>query len=391
MTTINDLPKPGTAQLTRSQTLTDWLKERIRTLGPISYADYMDAALYHPELGYYNAVEFNLGKKGDFTTAPETSPLFAACLAKQSEQVLRLIDTGDILELGAGSGRLAHDLLLELEKLNSLPAHYYILEISLSLREKQKQLLQAECPHLAKRVTWLDKPPANFKGVMIANEVLDALPIHRFQITETGIAEQCVDFADEQFCFINKELTNPQLAKHAINLQEQYQLPPGYTSEINLNALNLTEELSHSLRLGLILLIDYGYGQLEYYHPARDQGTLTCFYQHHHHNQPFYYPGLQDLTAHVDFTNIIDKAIDSGCDLAGYTSQAAFLLGCGLMDAVQIAEEGLSPADLFDLHQAVKILTMPTEMGDIIKVMGLSKGLDAALLGFQLQDRRRDL
>lgn len=391
MTTINDLPSPQPAQLTRSSRLTNWLRERITTHGAISFADYMEAALYHPELGYYNAPEFSLGKKGDFTTAPEMSPLFANCLAKQCEQIFSTIGHSEILELGAGSGQLAYDLLTALEKSDNLPSHYYIYEISLTLREKQKRLLQTKCPHLLNRITWLDHLPTHFKGVMIANEVLDALPVHRFQVTENEILEQGVTWANDQFQFISMPPTQPALSTHAAYLRNQYALPTGYTSEINLAALTLVDQLCHSLNQGLILLIDYGYGQAEYYHPARNQGTLTCFYQHHHHNQPFYYPGLQDLTAHVDFTNIIDKAADTGIDLAGFTSQAAFLLGCGLMEITQLAEQGASPADAFELHQAVKILTMPTEMGDIIKVMGLSKGIEIPLLGFQLQDRRRDL
>lgn len=391
MTTINDLPQPSPAQLTRSQALTNWLKERISREGSISFADYMEAALYHPELGYYNASEFNLGKKGDFTTAPEISPLFAICLAKQFEQVTQTLGPCDLLELGAGSGRLACDLLSALEKSNSLPRHYYILEISPALRKKQQDLLKTACPHLATRAIWLDQLPTDFKGVVIANEVLDALAVHRFQVTETDIAEQRVDVVNDQLCFIQAPMTNIDGIKLATHLRDQYQLPIGYTSEINLKAAMLTEQLVHSLSQGLILLIDYGYGQFEYYHHARNQGTLTCFYQHHHHDQPFFYPGLQDLTAHVDFTNIIDKAHDAGCDLAGFTSQAAFLLSLGLMDTVKEVEEGLDPVELFQLHQEVKVLTLPTEMGDIIKVMGLSKHLDIAPQGFQLQDRRRDL
>ncbi len=391
MTTINDLPKPSTAQLNRSLALIQKLKERISTEGPISFADYMGTALYHPELGYYNAPEFNLGKSGDFTTAPEISPLFAACLANQCAQILQETPSGDILELGAGSGRLAYDLLIALEKTGDLPHHYYILEISPTLRSQQKTFLLTHCPHLADRVSWIDTPPTHFKGVILANEVLDALPIHRVQMTETSATEQCIGLENDQLVLAYKDITTAGLLKQALHLKEQYQLPAGYTTEINLNALDLTQTLCHALTQGLILFIDYGYGQFEYYHPARAQGTLTCFYQHHHHDQPLCYPGLQDLTAHVDFTSIIDKASDSGCELAGYTSQAAFLLSAGLMDAVSRAEAGRDPAGLFALHQEVKLLTMPTEMGDIIKVMGLSKNISIDPIGFQLQDRRRDL
>lgn len=387
MTTTNDLPQPNAAQLARSDALFHLLQQRIKEQGPISFADFMEAALYHPALGYYNAPEFNLGKMGDFTTAPEISPLFAGCLARQCEQVLKYLQTGDILELGAGTGRLACDLLIALEKLDSLPAHYYIYEASVNLREKQKQFLQINCPQLFDRFIWLDALPQEFTGVIIANEVLDALPVHCFEVTPAGILERCVDIVDGQLSFISSPPTSNELSARVAALR----LPIGYTSEINLNAINYTEQLSHCLRRGLILLLDYGYGQHEYYHPERRNGTLTCFYQHHHHDHPFYYPGLQDITAHVDFTNIIDKAADTGCTLEGFTSQAAFLLSCGLMTLASDAEKGLSETELFELHQAIKLLTMPTEMGEVIKVMGLGKEIEIALIGFNLQDRRRDL
>lgn len=387
MTTINDLPTPTAAQLARSIALSNLLKQRIKEEGPLSFADFMEAALYHPALGYYNAPEFNLGKMGDFTTAPEISPLFAGCLARQCEQVLKHLQTGDLLELGAGTGRLACQLLLALEKLNCLPAHYYIYEVSVKLREKQKQFLQINCPQFLDRFIWLDTLPQDFTGVIVANEVLDALPVHCFEVTPAGILERCVDIVDGQLSFTLLPPTTNELAARAASLG----LAPGYASEINLNAISYTEQLSDCLRRGLILLLDYGYGQQEYYHPERQKGTLTCFYQHHHHDHPFYYPGLQDITAHVDFTSIIDKAADAGCTLEGFTSQAAFLLSCGLMTLASEAEKGLSDAELFELHQAIKLLTMPTEMGDVIKVMGLGKDIEIALIGFSLQDRRRDL
>ncbi|MFZ2314486.1 MAG: SAM-dependent methyltransferase [Gammaproteobacteria bacterium] len=387
MTTINDLPAPSAAQLARSKALSDLLQQRIKEQGPISFADFMEAALYHPELGYYNAPEFNLGKSGDFTTAPEISPLFAGCLARQCEQILKHLQTGDILELGAGTGRLACQLLLALEVLDCSPPHYYIYEVSVKLREKQKAFLQTNCPQFFERFIWLDELPQDFTGIIIANEVLDALPVHCFEVTEAGILERYVDVVDDQFYFKLAPPTSSELLSRVANLD----LPLGYASEMNLNALNYTEQLSNGLSQGVILFLDYGYGQPEYYHPERRKGTLTCFYQHHHHDHPFYYPGLQDITAHVDFTNIIDKAADAGCTLEGFTSQAAFLLGCGLMELANKAEQGLSAVELFQMHQAIKLLTMPTEMGDVIKVMGLGKNIELPLIGFSLQDRRRDL
>lgn len=384
----------------RSEELSDLIKNEINQKGVISFEQFMSLALYQPRLGYYCADSFQLGEKGDFTTAPEISPLFARCIAKQYQQIAGFIPDADILELGAGSGRFAADMLIELEKFDCLPSRYYIYEISLSLRQQQQAFIQAHYPHYFPLFCWLDtldKIPLNppfspkFKGMIFANEVLDALPFHCFQLEHHQVKERGVTWDGKQFAWQLIEPNN-ELSTKALQLQNTYHLPPGYQSEINLHLTDFIYSLTQVLAQGVILFADYGYGQREYYHPQRNQGTLTCFYRHHRHNHPLLHPGLQDITAHVDFTRVIDIASTEGMTLLGYTNQASFLLACGLLELATTLEEQLNEVERFKLHQAIKQLTMPTEMGERIKIMGLGKNIVLPpLLGFSLQDRRRDL
>lgn len=382
MTTIYEHP--------RSKNLSDCIRQEIHKQNKaIPFASFMELALYHPKFGYYNADTFTLGEHGDFTTAPEISFLFAKCLARQIQQISSFLSQNNILELGAGTGRLAGDLLRELEY---LPEHYYIYEISGELRKKQENYLRSACPDFFPRIIWLDKLPENFTGTIIANEVLDALPFHCLKIDKNSIKERCVNWDGGKFIWELCEPSSQELLTHAETLKDLYSLSEGYEFEINLSMNGMIQTLAQSLNQGVVLFADYGYGQREYYHPQRKQGTLSCFYQHKHHNDPLIMPGLQDITAHVDFTSVIDKAADCGFSLAGYTTQAAFLLACGLTSLITEEEKNLSPAEELKLHHAVKLLTLPTEMGEVIKFMALSKGLnDLKLLGFTLQDRRREL
>ena len=372
----------------RSQALSDHIRqEMLKTNNVISFAAFMELALYHPEWGYYNADTFDLGQHGDFTTAPEISSLFAKCIARQIQQITQTLNTRTLLELGAGTGRFAGDVLTELNTLGCLPDQYYIYEISKGLRKNQQHCLQTTYPHLFSRIIWLDTLPENFTGTIVANEVLDALPVNCFRVEDNRVWERCVTWKDNQFSWQLCEPSSPQ----AVDIQTLYSLPNGYEFEINLNLQPFLQSLSRSLTKGTILFSDYGYGQREYYHPERSQGTLCCFYQHKQHNNPLVLPGLQDITAHVDFTRLIDNAVDCGFSLAGYSSQTAFLLATGLIQLVALAEKNLSPADEFKLHHAVKLLTLPTEMGERIKFMALSKGVEIELIGFGMQDRRREL
>lgn len=379
------LPEPDPSAKAHSEKLYALIKDEImKHGGAITFARFMELALFAPQLGYYMADHKRFGEKGDFVTAPELSPLFAKTIAKQCQQILMHLPQGDILELGAGSGVFAKDLLLELQRLNALPTHYYILEISPALRAQQKKLLKTSCPDLCERVIWLDALPTHMTGIIIANEVLDALPVHLFRVINDEIKERFVAYDQGQFVWQDQD-SHDDLKK----LLQDFRFQNEYESEINLMLPRFITSLANSLKQGVILLLDYGYGREEYYHPDRTMGTLKCYYQHHTHDNPFILVGLQDITAHVDFTVVVESACDAGLSLAGYTTQAAFLLALGLL---QLAEnENISELERIQQNQAIKKLTLPAHMGEAIKVMALSKQFAEPLLGFALQDRRGDL
>jgi SAM-dependent MidA family methyltransferase len=357
--------------------------------GSISFARFMELALYHPQ-GYYQGADFTLGREGDFTTAPEISPLFAQCFAKQCQQIASQLNDNTILEIGAGTGAFACELLKSLAAKNALPNHYYIYDISPVLRTKQREYLAMHCAEHSDRVTWIETMPTDFSGTIIANEVLDALPVCCFQIEKNSIYERVVTTNDGQFDWQTAPATGELLAA-VTQLKTECSLSEGYQSEICLQLPSFIHSLASSLTRGVILLADYGYGRREYYHPQRRHGTLTCFYQHRHHDNPLLLPGLQDITVHVDFTAVAEAAVAAGLEINGYTTQAAFLLANGLMTLADQQEQLLSEPDRFKLHQAIKTLTLPTEMGDLIKIMGLTKDCSLELSGFSLLNRLRDL
>lgn len=372
----------------QTKELNQFIRKKITDAdGHISFADFMELALYTPQIGYYSANRPKFGRGGDFVTAPEISPLFAKCMANQFHQILDKLGGGDILEIGAGSGVFAKEVLLALEQKNNLPKHYYIYEKSDSLRQSQQLFLQESCPHLTPLIHWLEQLP-NFKinGIIFANEVMDAMPVHIFQIKNKKILECGVTRQKNQFAWQTRE-PSEQLKEKIHFLQAQYELPDEYQSEINVNLPSWINGLSEILNDGAILLIDYGYGRKEYYHPDRTQGTLMCFYQHQASDNPFQYVGEQDITAHVDFTTVVESGIDAGLELAGYTTQAAFLLASGLLDLNNPTTHVLQ----YKHNQEIKRLTLPSEMGEIVKVIGFNKNIDLSWTGFNFYDRRHDL
>lgn len=347
----------------------------------------MELALYAPGLGYYSAGSQKFGEAGDFVTAPEISSLFSRCLARQCQQILEGLEQGVILELGAGSGRMASDLLQEMERLNCLPQQYFILEVSAELRERQRLLFQTEIPHLFDRFVWLDRLPIKpLLGVVLANEVLDAMPVHRFQLTPSGeIKEFFVARKQDELVW---ELADPSssLLTQQIYTLGIKQYP--YESEINLLLPTWLKSLSECLQHGLILLIDYGFPRHEYYHSDRTMGTLMCHYRHRAHTDPLLWLGLQDITAHVDFTLVAESAVAADLHVAGFTTQAAFLLNCGLLNLTTEEMLGDIKQRLL-INQQIQKLTSPAEMGELVKVIALTRRIDETnLIGFRSYDQR---
>lgn len=384
---IDVLPQPEMFAQQHSQELTQLIVTDIAQQGgKITFARYMELALYAPGYGYYTAGAAKLGAAGDFVTAPEISPLFSRCISQQMIDVLQQFTAASILELGAGSGVMAADILLSMQAFNRLPAHYFILEISADLRERQQQTLQQRCPELLSRVQWLDSLPQQFEGVIVANEVLDALPVHRFCVNNNMLQEIYVTQQNHELAYCLAEPSDAVLQVELEQIHSNYLAElPYYESEFSLAVPGLVRSLSQCLQAGLILLLDYGFPRAEFYHPHRNQGTLMCHYRHRAHADPFFWPGLQDLTAHVDFTQIAETAVAADLQVAGYTTQGAFLLGCGLAEMIL---ENDNTAAKYSQAQQIKLLTMPHEMGELFKVIALTRNLKSSLTGFAWQDQR---
>lgn len=386
------LPEPDAAARAHSAQLVTYIRAELeRCDGRIPFERYMELALYAPGLGYYSAGSTKLGRAGDFVTAPELSPLFAFCLARQCRAVLQAVPRGEILEFGAGSGALACDLLQELERLGALPERYRILEPSADLRARQQALLQERVPQLQGRVIWIERLPADpFSGVILANEVLDAMPVHRL-VKRDGWHELYVGWKDEAgFVYETGPLSDDRLQARVQAIAAaagEAGLPEGYQLEINLAAERWLAAVGAVLARGVILLADYGQPRPEFYHPARGGGTLRCFYRHRVHADALILTGLQDITADVEFTALAEAAVASGLAVTGYTSQAYFLLGGGLMEWEERLQQAAA-VERIRLAQQIRQLTLPGEMGERFKVMALARGVDVALSGFALRDER---
>jgi len=384
------LPAPDAEASAHSARLSELIRaEIVANDGAISFLEFMELALYAPELGYYRAGARKFGKSGDFVTAPEISPLFSRCVARQCQQVLVQLGSGDMLELGAGSGIMAADILAELERLDCLPENYYILELSGELRQRQQQTLVQRVPTLAARVTWLDKlPKAGFRGVIVGNEILDALPVERFCITPQGARPLWVTWRQDRFEWCEGSADDALTAAvAAIETRLDGALPLDFASEYNPRLPAWLASLAERLAAGVILLIDYGYPRREYYHPQRTNGTLLCHYRHRAHADPLIMPGLQDITASVDFTAVAEAGVAAGLTLAGYTSQQYFLFGCGLEEMLVAVDPG-DTVGYAKLMQQVKWLTLPGEMGERFKAIALTRGVDGVLCGFDVFDER---
>ena len=376
------LPDPGDDARAHSDTLGALIRGQIAAArGAIPFSRYMELALYAPGLGYYSAGARKFGAEGDFITAPGLGPVFAQCVARAIAPVLRGLGGETVLfELGGGSGDFAGDALEMLARLDALPTRYWMLEPSADLRERQQARLRERLPaDLFDRVQWLDGPPeAEWRGVLFANEVLDALPTPRFAIREGEVFEEHV-VLDAQGALIRVDQPADALLLAAVRHVERdtdAPLPDGYRSEILPQLPYWIQAVGGLLREGAMLFCDYGYPRREYYRAERRDGTLVCHYRHRAHADPFFLPGLQDLTAFVDFTALAEAGINAGFDFAGYCSQASFLLGNGLQEALVEIDEDPDEVARYRRHQAVKRLTLPGEMGERFQFMGFQRGTD---------------
>jgi len=386
--TISGLPRPDDDSLAHSQKVRVSIRQLIdESDGSISFAQFMHLALYSPGLGYYDIGTTKFGAAGDFVTAPEVSTLFGRVVARQCKMVLDQTSKGKILELGAGSGKLAVDIIQALADLKSLPERYLILETSADLKDRQQALIQEKLPDWHQNVEWLSQLPDTFAGIVIANEVADALPVEKFERTNDAVLQMRVTADESGFDWCKKpapDLLVAAVAKIEADIGEA--LPGGYESEVSLGLPDWIEQIADCLDRGVLLLFDYGVTRREYYSPDRNQGWLRCHFRHHAHNEPLIYPGIQDLTSWVDFTVIADAATENGLEVIGFVSQSHFLINGGLEDELAGMAD-LPVADQLELSRQVKLLTLPGEMGESFKCIGLRRGEITDIRAFSSGDR----
>jgi SAM-dependent MidA family methyltransferase len=391
---VINLPEPSADESDLVAAMRDHLRQAIAQAGGLLPFDrFMELSLYAPGLGYYVNGRRRFGEGGDFVTAPELSPLFGRCIGNYCAAQLERLGDGDLLEFGAGSGRLALDVLRRLRELDRLPRRYFILELSPDLRRQQAETLNADAAGLAECVEWLDTlPDTGFRGVVLANELLDAMPVHRFRRNDRAAWDELFVGYDGA-TFVDRWLPprSPglQAALDAIWSHRPAPSPP-YESEVNLRLGPWLGALGSRLEAATVLLIDYGYTQSEYYHRERSKGTLICHYRQRAYAAPYRLPGVQDITANVDFTALARAAVAAGFSVDGFTTQAHFLIDTGL-DGLLAGSDPQQIAQHLVLMQGVKKLTLPSEMGERFKVIGLSRGMAPAGIGFNARDLRDHL
>ncbi len=394
-----ELPTPDETAIAHSRRLCQFILEQIAAgNGSISFEKYMQAVLYAPGLGYYSAGTHKFGSEGDFVTAPEICEFFGQVLAIQTLELLKQLKhqhrPANILEVGAGSGKMAVDILTYLQELGQLPDHYYILELSAELKQRQYQHLAAQLPDYIDQIIWLDSLPENFSGMVLANELLDAMPCHLFKYTPSTMYQAQVVYQNERFQLEFVPAQDTTFLQLHQKLEQLFKDNPvtidEYISELNLFARHWISSMAKHLQYGGILLVDYGYPLHEYYHPQRNMGTLRCHYQHRVHNDPFVYPGLQDITAHVNFSDIARSGVEAGLQLSGYTTQAHFLLAGGLQDLLS----SINPDNSIKFAQkaaTIKKLILPEAMGELFKVIFFTKHVDCSLSGFSFNNMQHKL
>ncbi|MEX3935521.1 class I SAM-dependent methyltransferase [Paraburkholderia phymatum] len=388
----DSLPAPGPTALAQSEALVSRIRAEIDANGGwMPFDRYMERALYAPGLGYYSGGAIKFGRRAedgsDFVTAPELSPLFAGTLARPVAQALEASGTRHVMEFGAGTGKLASGLLNALSDDAQFDS-YSIVDLSGELRERQRETIEAQAPAMASRVRWLDALPEQFEGVIVGNEVLDAMPVRLFARSSGQWHERGVAFENGALRFADRSVQSTHDAAFLRDLEIDGD--GEYVTETHEAALAFTRTVCTMLTRGAALLIDYGFPRHEYYHAQRTQGTLMCHYRHRAHGDPFLYPGLQDITSHVEFTGIAEAGVDTGADLLGYTSQARFLMNAGITEALSAIEPSDIP-NFLPAANAVQKLLSEAEMGELFKVIAFSRGIDGTLDAFARGDRSHTL
>ena len=385
--TASLLPVLSEAESAHSQALRSRIRREIEACeGWISFARFMDMALYEPGLGYYSAGAAKFGAVGDFVTAPEISAPFSRCLASQCAEVLTALGGGDIVELGAGSGIMAADMLNELEALGSLPRRYLILELSADLRQRQLATLLERARSHVDRVAWLEQLPDPLTGLIVANEVIDAIPVERFRIHDGKVNALGVRWQEGRLAWSERTARRElSLRVRSIEREVGEKFPEGYTSEINLSLAPWISSLAERLTAGVMLFVDYGLPRRQYYRPERSEGTLLCHFRHRFHDDPFVHVGLQDIGAWVDFTAVAEAGVSAGLKLAGFATQAHFLMGAGI-ERYLAAMTHAEVAERVSIARQAMLLTLPAEMGERFKVLALTRDFEQPLAGFSVRD-----
>jgi SAM-dependent MidA family methyltransferase len=388
VTGADGLPEPGPEEAAVSRALEARIRDEIDASGGwIGFARFMQLALYEPGLGYYSAGAQKLGAAGDFITAPEVAPVFSRCVARQCAEVLAGLGGGEILELGAGSGAMAAVVLDELAKLDALPRRYRILDVSADLRARQRATLARASAGVLDRIDWLDSLPECFVGIVLANEVLDAMPVERFVIRGGEVNALGVAWQPGRLQWSEARASSElRAAVRAIEL-DVGPLPEGFVSEVNLTFAPWFAALARAVERGVVLAIDYGLPRREYYAPERRGGTMLCHYRHRFHGDPFVRLGLQDIGAWVDFSAAAGAARAAGFAVDGFSTQAHFLIGCGI-DRYLVEVADLDLVRRLNLSRQAMMLTLPGEMGERFKALALSRGYHAPLCGFSVRDLR---
>lgn len=372
----NKLPEPNILLKEKSAKLTTLIQQKIQRKNSMPFSEFMHDCLYTPTLGYYSSAQHLLGEKGDFITAPLLSSRFSDCLAKRATLLFDAGLPACILEIGGGNGQMCADILNYFEKNSLTLPRYFMLEVSADLQIRQQQTIAATFENALSHIEWVSDFPPEFSGIIFANELLDAMPVHVFTYNNHDFLEEHVALQKNgTFCKTLKD-TLPLPAKQYL-AETMGNFSVNYTSEINLMAAAWLKTLYQHCEQCVILLIDYGFNQQTYYHPTRQQGTLMCHYQHLAHDDVFFYPGLQDITAHVDFSYMVRAAKEAGFTLESYCTQADFLMHHGILD-----NPFSDPLEQYKLAQKLKMLLLPTEMGELFKVLVLGKNAEGLIVDF---------